>query len=71
MPQAPLDPPLLESSSRPRSCSSSKESPPDSHFSRLRSIRWRIDLGILPSSPTSSIDDLRRVAADSRRKEGR
>ncbi|XXG51481.1 hypothetical protein AAC387_Pa03g0032 [Persea americana] len=68
MPQAPLDPPLPESSSLPRSCSSPKESPPDSHLSHLRSVRWRIDLGILPSSPTSSIDDLRRVAADSRRR---
>ncbi|KAJ8630123.1 hypothetical protein MRB53_023446 [Persea americana] len=68
MPQAPLDPPLPESSSLPRSCSSPKESPPDSQFSHLRSIRWRIDLGILPSSPTSSIDDLRSVAAVSRRR---
>ncbi|XXG72951.1 hypothetical protein AAC387_Pa07g1937 [Persea americana] len=68
MPQAPLDPPLPESSSLPRSCSSPKESPPDSQFSHLRSVRWRIDLGILPSSPTSSIDDLRSVAAVSRRR---
>ncbi|KAK2646402.1 hypothetical protein Ddye_021597 [Dipteronia dyeriana] len=34
-------------------------------FDNLRSVQWRIDLGILPSS--SSIDDLRRVTADSRR----
>lgn len=37
-------------------------------FFGLRSVQWRIDLGILPSSPSSSIDDLRRVTADSRRR---
>nr|ADB08056.1 microtubule-associated protein [Nicotiana benthamiana] len=37
-------------------------------FGDLRGIRWRIDLGILPSSPSSTIDDLRRVTADSRRR---
>ncbi|XP_051152437.1 uncharacterized protein LOC127266289 [Andrographis paniculata] len=36
-------------------------------FGDLRGIRWRIDLGILPSSPSASIDDLRRVTANSRR----
>ncbi|KAL5836326.1 hypothetical protein ACOSQ4_015823 [Xanthoceras sorbifolium] len=35
-------------------------------FENLRSIQWRINLGILPSS--SSIDDLRRVTADCRRR---
>ncbi|KAA3470903.1 Ypt/Rab-GAP domain of gyp1p superfamily protein isoform 1 [Gossypium australe] len=35
-------------------------------FASLRSVRWRISLGILPSS--SSVDDLRRVTADSRRR---
>ncbi|XP_058113579.1 uncharacterized protein LOC131256645 [Magnolia sinica] len=39
-----------------------------SPFSDLRGVRWRIDLGILPSASSSSIEDLRRVAADSRRK---
>ncbi|KAK4768741.1 hypothetical protein SAY86_026891 [Trapa natans] len=36
-------------------------------FADLRSVRWRINLGILPYS-LSSVDDLRRVSADSRRK---
>ncbi|XVF69922.1 hypothetical protein PTKIN_Ptkin11bG0119600 [Pterospermum kingtungense] len=35
-------------------------------FGSLRGVQWRINLGILPSS--SSIDDLRRVIADSRRR---
>ncbi|KAM7260553.1 hypothetical protein ACFE04_011226 [Oxalis oulophora] len=42
-------------------------------FSKLRSVQWRIDLSILPShssseSEFSSIDDLRRATADSRRR---
>ncbi|CAA3026971.1 Ypt Rab-specific GTPase-activating GYP6 [Olea europaea subsp. europaea] len=37
-----------------------------SRFGDLRGVQWRIDLGILPSS--SSIDDLRRVTANSRRR---
>ncbi|KAL3534876.1 hypothetical protein ACH5RR_003337 [Cinchona calisaya] len=37
-------------------------------FGDLRGVQWRIDLGILPSSPSSSIDDLRRVTADARRR---
>ncbi|RRT53521.1 hypothetical protein B296_00034288, partial [Ensete ventricosum] len=41
---------------------------PRKRFSRLRGVRWRIDLGILPSSPSASIDDLRRVTADTRRR---
>ncbi|XP_078150894.1 uncharacterized protein LOC144546223 [Carex rostrata] len=36
-------------------------------FWNLRSLRWRIDLGILPSSPLA-VDHLRRAAADSRRR---
>ncbi|XWS73317.1 hypothetical protein CRYUN_Cryun02cG0118300 [Craigia yunnanensis] len=36
-------------------------------FGSLRGVRWRINLGILPSS-SSSIDDLRRITADSRRR---
>ncbi|XWS70988.1 hypothetical protein CRYUN_Cryun03dG0098300 [Craigia yunnanensis] len=36
-------------------------------FGSLRGVQWRINLGILPSS-SSSIDDLRRVAADYRRR---
>lgn len=37
-------------------------------FGDLRGVRWRVDLGILPSSPSSSIDDLRWVTANSRRR---
>lgn len=37
-------------------------------FGDLRGVQWRIDLGILPSSPSSTIDDLRRVTANSRRR---
>ncbi|KAL6519280.1 hypothetical protein OROGR_018600 [Orobanche gracilis] len=36
-------------------------------FGDLRGVQWRVDLGILPSSPSASIDDLRRVTANSRR----
>lgn len=36
-------------------------------FGHLRGVRWRINLEILPSF-SSSIDDLRRVTADSRRR---
>ncbi|KAK6126600.1 hypothetical protein DH2020_039646 [Rehmannia glutinosa] len=37
-------------------------------FSDLRGVQWRVDLGILPSSPSATIDDLRRVTANSRRR---
>lgn len=37
-------------------------------FGGLRGVKWRVDLGILPSSPAATIDDLRRVTADSRRR---
>ncbi|KAL6586359.1 hypothetical protein OROMI_001347 [Orobanche minor] len=37
-------------------------------FGDLRGVQWRIDLGILPSRPSASIDDLRRVTADSWRR---
>ncbi|XP_062191492.1 uncharacterized protein LOC133895290 [Phragmites australis] len=37
-------------------------------FANLRSVRWRADLGILPASPEASVEDLRRAAADSRRR---
>ncbi|ERN12479.1 uncharacterized protein LOC18440697 [Amborella trichopoda] len=38
-----------------------------SRFPGLRGVQWRVDLGILPSDD-SSIDELRRVAANSRRR---
>ncbi|TVU05082.1 hypothetical protein EJB05_48233 [Eragrostis curvula] len=37
-------------------------------FQNLRSVRWRVDLGILPASPEASVEELRRAAADSRRR---
>ncbi|KAL6900768.1 hypothetical protein ACP4OV_005444 [Aristida adscensionis] len=37
-------------------------------FANLRSVRWRVDLGILPASPEASVEELRRAAADSRRR---
>lgn len=37
-------------------------------FKGLRSVQWRIDLGVLPSSPSASTDELRRVTANSRRR---
>ncbi|CAN1355350.1 TBC1 domain family member 5 homolog A [Linum perenne] len=48
-----------------------------SPYANLRGVQWRVDLGILPShpsssssssAPSSSIDVLRRVTADSRRR---
>lgn len=58
MTEAPIEAALPESSS-----SSSVEQ--NRQFAHLRGVQWRINLGILPSS---SIDDLRRVTADSRRR---
>ncbi|XP_004965648.1 TBC1 domain family member 5 homolog A [Setaria italica] len=43
-------------------------SPARPGFSALRGARWRADLGVLPDSPAVSIDELRRAAADSRRR---
>nr|CAD1832017.1 unnamed protein product [Ananas comosus var. bracteatus] len=47
--------------------SSSGERFPRQRFGSLRGVRWRVDLGILPSS-AASIEEIRRVAADSRRR---
>lgn len=61
MPPAEIMPENLES----LPCSSSMAS----DFPDLRGVRWRINLGVLPSSSLSStIDELRRVSADSRRR---
>lgn len=49
-------------------CTSNASPPGDHRFDKLRGVRWRINLGILPSSPSSTIDELRRVTADSRRR---
>jgi len=43
-------------------------SPARPSFSSLRGARWRADLGILPGSAAVSIDELRRAAADTRRR---
>jgi TBC1 domain family protein 5 len=37
-------------------------------FTSLRSVRWRVDLGILPASQEASVEEHRRAAADSRRR---
>ncbi|XP_065851161.1 uncharacterized protein [Euphorbia lathyris] len=37
-------------------------------FPNLRGVQWRVDLGILPSPSSSTVDDLRRVTANSRRR---
>lgn len=53
------------------SCSGSvshRNSEDKRRFVDLRGVRWRINLGVLPSSSLASIDDLRRVTADSRRR---
>nr|CAB3471075.1 unnamed protein product [Digitaria exilis] len=43
-------------------------SPSRPSFSALRGARWRADLGVLPCSTAVSTDELRRAAADSRRR---
>ncbi|PKU63913.1 uncharacterized protein LOC110113334 [Dendrobium catenatum] len=51
----------------PASVSPDRSSGEGQRFCNVRGVRWRINLGILPSSQSASIEDLRRVAADSRR----
>lgn len=63
---APIEPTLAESSTSNSSSEGSVDE--NRRFNGLRSVKWRMNLGILPSSSSSSIDDLRRVAADSRRR---
>ncbi|KAK7281167.1 hypothetical protein RIF29_08908 [Crotalaria pallida] len=60
----PLSPPPLSADSV------SRRSAPENRrrFGDLRGLQWRINLGVLPSSDSTSIDDLRRVTADSRRR---
>ncbi|CAN6482695.1 unnamed protein product [Victoria cruziana] len=57
----------VSGSSSPSRPDSADGSSPISRFSKVRGVRWRINLGVLPSA-SSSIDDLRRVAADCRRR---
>ncbi|KAK7265219.1 hypothetical protein RJT34_32835 [Clitoria ternatea] len=69
MSPALMDPPLPESSSVPSLSSgtvSHGSAPERRRFEDLRGLLWRINLGVLPSS--SSIDDLRRATANSRRR---
>ncbi|KAF8392802.1 hypothetical protein HHK36_021039 [Tetracentron sinense] len=63
---APIELPIPESSVSTIPRSHSPRSSGDSRFSNLRGVQWRINMGILP--PPSSIEELRRVTADSRRR---
>lgn len=71
MSSASIEPPSVESSAASASASASSNSVSQGsmeeriRFEGLRSVKWRINLGILPPS---SVDDLRRVTADSRRR---
>ncbi|KAF5954889.1 hypothetical protein HYC85_007745 [Camellia sinensis] len=65
-PAAPIEPAVPKSSSVESSPCREGSACENRHFADLRGVQWRIDLGILP--PSSSIDDLRRVTADSRRR---
>ncbi|XP_027354323.1 uncharacterized protein LOC113864594 isoform X2 [Abrus precatorius] len=47
---------------------SRRSAPENRRFGDLRGFRWRVNLGVLPSSSSTSIDDLRRVTANSRRR---
>ncbi|KAG0448774.1 hypothetical protein HPP92_027676 [Vanilla planifolia] len=51
----------------PDSCSFGRSPYGGSRFLNFRGVRWRINLGILPSSPSASVEDIRRAAANSRR----
>ncbi|XP_061361544.1 uncharacterized protein LOC133305361 [Gastrolobium bilobum] len=72
MPPALMDPPLLESSSVPSlssdTVSQGSAAPESRRFGDLRGLQWRINLGVLPSSSSTSIDDLRRATANYRRR---
>ncbi|KAL2970770.1 hypothetical protein AAZX31_15G157700 [Glycine max] len=45
-----------------------RSAPDNRRFGDLRGLQWRINLGVLPSSSSTSIDDLRRVTANCRRR---
>ncbi|KAE9609872.1 hypothetical protein Lal_00006856 [Lupinus albus] len=63
-----MGPPLPKSSSVSLVSSDNVSDRLSDQFEDLRSLQWRINLGVLPSSPSTSIDDLRRTTADSRRR---
>ncbi|KAE9587708.1 hypothetical protein Lal_00021906 [Lupinus albus] len=62
---APADP-LLTPPPPPLNSDSVSLRSENQRFGDLRGLKWRINLGVLPSS--TSIDNLRRVTADSRRR---
>ncbi|TQE03609.1 hypothetical protein C1H46_010740 [Malus baccata] len=66
MSPAAIEPAFPESSSL--SSPDVTERSENPRFKDLRGVQWRINLGILPSSSSSSTDDLRRVSADCRRR---
>jgi len=72
MPPSLLDPPLSKTSSVSSLISGtiSEEPVPENRlFHDLRGLQWRINLGVLPSSSSSTyVDDLRRATANSRRR---
>lgn len=57
---------LPESSETPESSPERGDLDNNRRFWDLRGVQWRTDLGVLPSS--SSIDEVRRVTANSRRR---
>ncbi|PRQ37183.1 putative Rab-GTPase-TBC domain-containing protein [Rosa chinensis] len=72
MAPGPMESALPESSSSSSSGANSvveRSVAEDLRFKELRGVQWRLNLGILPLS--SSIDDLRRVTADCRRRYAR
>ena len=58
--------PALIESALPESSSERSVVVEDVRFKELRGVQWRLNLGILPLC--SSVDDLRRVATDCRRR---
>lgn len=66
MPPSLVDP-LLPSPSSSDSVPP-RSAPENRRFGDLRGLQWRINLGVLPSASSASIDVLRRVTADCRRR---
>ncbi|MED6218841.1 hypothetical protein PIB30_030284 [Stylosanthes scabra] len=72
-PLMPPPPPPLPSVSAPPEAEGSgdvsgRSVPQNRRFGDLRGLQWRVDLGVLPSESSTSIDDLRKVTADCRRR---
>ncbi|TKY72760.1 TBC1 domain family member 5-like A [Spatholobus suberectus] len=66
MPPALSDP--LSASPASSDAVSRRSAPENRRFGDLRGLQWRINLGVLPSSTSTSIDDIRRVTANCRRR---